>query len=164
MILYLALGAFLAGLTMGGYGVKTYYDGAIAREKIEQAAAQAKLDERVQKAEAVAATHIDDMIAAYDAGEANAKTITKTIYVKGQNYVATTPVFSNPVCVVPDDGMQFLNGARAGVRAAADPGVLAPALPAAGAAAGRTDGNAVPANAAGHGPVGSVPPKPRPAN
>lgn len=107
---------FVAGLTFGGVGVRTYYEGEIARKEVAQKQAQDELQQRVDKAEAEAATKLIDMQAAYDAGEANAKVVTKVVYERGKDYVAQTPAFANPDCVVPDNGLSILNSARRGIK------------------------------------------------
>ena len=129
--------AFVVGLTMGGAGVKTYYEGKIAADRIAQEEAQAKLQAQIDRAKADAANKLIDMAAAYDAGESKAKVIYRTIEAKGQQYVATVPVFSNPQCVVPPDIVSELNGARAALRSAPDTGKVDASVPAAGAPAKR---------------------------
>lgn len=151
--------AFGAGGFYGGY---EWEAGKVARAEKAQAEAQAKVDAQARAIEQEAQNKIIDMTAAFDAGEAKAKVVTRTVYAKGQQYVATNAVFSNPVCVVPADGMSIVNGARAGVRTASAAAGGAAAMPAAGSDPGRTDLDAVPATPAGHGTVGGVHPKPRP--
>jgi hypothetical protein len=159
-MIYALIIAFLAGLTMGGAGAWQWKEGQIARHEQAQAAAQMEIDEAARQARVEAANKIIDMEAAYIAGESNAKTIVQKVYVKGQSYVSSQPVFQNPACVVPADGMLAVNRARAGMRAPADPGEPAPSVPAAGADQGRAAGNAVPASPSGHGAVGGVPATP----
>ena len=160
MSLYFILGAFLAGLAMGGAGVNSWKEGQIARHEKAQVEAQNKIDDAAKAAIQEASNKITDMEAAYIAGESNAKTVVQKVYVKGQSYVSTQPVFQNPACVVPADGMLVLNRQRAGLRTPTDPGEPAPSVPAAGATEGRAAGNPVPANAGGHGAVGGVPAPP----
>jgi len=149
--------AFLVGMLLGGSWMKEWKDGQLARHEQAQAAAQAKIDDAARAATQEAENKIIDMEAAYLAGEANAKTITRTIYVKGQQNVAAYPVFRNADCVLPPVLLSDLNRARAGVRAPADTGEPAASVPAAGAVEGRPAGNAVPASPGGHGAVGGVP-------
>ncbi len=158
-MLYVILAVFVAGLSLGGGGVWQYKAGAEARHEKELAAAQAKVDAQAQKIATDAANKVTDMTAAYDAGEANAKTITKTVYVKGQAYVANTPAFANPACVIGADGLQLVNSARSGVQLAANTGAADGGVPATGPAAGRQDGNAVPGAANGRGTVPNVQPQ-----
>jgi hypothetical protein len=155
---YLLLAAFLAGLTIGGAGINSWKDGQIAKHQQAQAEADAKIRAQAAAATQEAENKIVDMTAAFEAGEANAKTITKTVYVKGQSYVASQPVFSNPLCVVPPDGMLVLNRQRASLRAAADPADFAPSVPAPGSDQGRPAGNALPPSDSGQRPVGGMPP------
>ena len=156
-MIYAIIIAFLAGLTMGGAGMQSWKDGQIAKHEQAQVAAQAKIDNAARAATQEAENKIVDMEAAYLAGEANAKTITRTIYVKGQQNVAAYPVFRNADCVLPPVLLSDLNRARAGLRAPADTGEPAPSVPAAGTVEGRPAGNAVPASPGGHGAVGGVP-------
>ena len=114
MIFYVLIAAFVGGGLLGAGGMNWWNEAAIARAERAQAEAQAKVDQAAQEARQTAENTISDMESAYKAGEANAKIVTKTIYVKGQSYVASTPVFSNPQCVVPDDGVSILNVARTG--------------------------------------------------
>jgi len=160
MSLYFILGAFLAGLAMGGAGVNSWKEGQIARHEQAQIVAQAKIDDAAKAAIQEASNKIIDMEAAYIAGESNAKTITRTIYVKGQQNVASYPVFRNADCVLPAVLVSDINRARTSLRTPADPGEPAPSVPAAGATEGRAAGNPVPANAGGHGAVGGVPAPP----
>jgi hypothetical protein len=153
-MLYLIIAIFVAvgmGLVYNAgreQGVNSY--------KVQEAAAQAKIEQQAKQLHQEAENKIIDMQAAFTAGEANAQVVTKTVYVKGQAYVASNAVFSNPACVVPADGVLILNSARAGVRSAADPAGTVAALSDAGVAAGRQTGNAVPATDTGHGTVGAV--------
>ena len=152
--------AFVVGLTMGGAGVKSYYDGVIAREKVAQEEAQAKLQAQIDRAKADAANKLIDMAAAYDAGESKAKVIYRTIEAKGLTYVAQTPAFANPACVIGDDGLLLLNSSRANLRTASDSSGVDGAVRATGANTGRQDVNPVSANPAGQRPVGTLPAKP----
>jgi hypothetical protein len=158
-MIYAIILAFIAGLSLGTVGMKEWKDGQIAKQA--QAVAQKKIDDAATAARREAENKIVDMEAAYIAGESNAKTVVQRVYVKGQNYVSSQPVFQNPVCVVPADGMLAVNSARAGMRAAADPGESAASVPAAGADQGRPVGNPVPASDSGHGSVGGVHPPPQ---
>jgi hypothetical protein len=158
MILYVVAAAFALGIAAGAGGLNWWHSAAEARRELALAEAQANVDALADKLKTEAATKITDMQASYEAGEANAKTITKTVYVKGQAYVASTPVFSNPACVVPADGLQFLNSARAGVQLAAVAGSADAAVPGTGAATGRPASDAVPANDTGRSAVPNVQP------
>jgi len=159
-MIYALIIAFIAGLTMGGAGMKAWKDGQIARHEQAMARVSAEIQAAADAAEQVAANKIIDMEAAYIAGESNAKTVVQKVYVKGQSYVASQPVFQNPACVVPADGMLVLNRQRASLRTPTDPGEPAPNVPAAGTDQGRAAGNAVPASPSGHGTVGGVPAPP----
>ena len=159
-MIYALIIAFIAGLTMGGAGMKAWKDGQIAKHEQAQAVAQMKIDEAARQARIEAENKIIDMEAAYIAGESNAKTVVQKVYVKGQSYVASQPVFQNPACVVPADGMLVLNRQRASLRTPTDPGEPAPNVPAAGTDQGRAAGNAVPASPSGHGTMGGVPTTP----
>ncbi len=119
MIFYLLFAAFAVGGLMGGGAVNWFKDAQIARHEQAQVAAQAKIDAQAAKIQAETENKLIDMGAAFDAGEANAKTITKTVYLKGQEIVRDAPAFSNPQCVLPDTGLQLHNSEAARVRAAA---------------------------------------------
>ena len=159
-MIYGILIAFVVGMALGGSWMKEWKDGQIARHEQAQAVAQKEIDDAAAKARVEAENKIVDMEAAYIAGESNAKTVVQKVYVKGQSYVSTQPVFQNPACVVPADGMLVLNRQRASLRTPTDPGEPAPSVPAAGATEGRAAGNPVPANDSGHGAVGGVPATP----
>jgi len=159
-MIYLILGAFLAGLLSGGMGMKEWSDGRQAKHEQAQRQAQDKIDAQAAQIEAAAEVKVIDMEAAFLAGESNAKTITRTIYVKGQQNVATFEVFRNPACVLPPVVLSELNRARTGLLPAPDPAIPVPAVPAAAPGSGRPDVNAVPANASGRGNVGGVPTPP----
>ena len=156
-MIYGILIAFVVGMALGGSWMKEWKDGQIAKHEQAQAVAQMKIDEAARQARIEAENKIIDMEAAYIAGESNAKTVVQKVYLKGQSYVASQPVFQNPACVVPADGVLAINRARAGMRTPADPGEPAASVPAAGADQGRAAGNAVPASPGGHGAVGGVP-------
>jgi len=155
-MIYGILIAFVVGMALGGSWMKEWKDGQIARHEQAQAVAQKEIDDAAAKARVEAENKIVDMEAAYIAGESNAKTVVQKVYVKGQSYVASQPVFQNPVCVVPADGMLVLNRQRASLRTPTDTGEPAPSVPAPGTVEGRQTGNVVPANVSGHGAVGGV--------
>ena len=144
MIFYVLIAAFLAGLGSGGYGVYQWKEGQIARQAQKQEKAQAHIDELTRKAEQEAANKLIDMDAAFAAGEAQQKIITKTVYVKGQSYVAAAPqVFANPQCVLPDGSLQLVNSETALLRATAAANVFGFSLPDTGGSTGRGNGNVV---------------------
>jgi hypothetical protein len=164
-ILIAAVILVFAGSIFGAYNWGEKNGAAEYKEKQEQA--QAKIDEQAAVMVREANNKITDMQAAFEAGKEQAKVVTKTITIRGQSDVAKYPVFSNPVCVLPADSLQFLNRARANLRTAADPGIADAALPVTGPPPGREDSNSVPANAGGREPsgtLGTVRPKPRPVN
>ena len=144
MIFYVLIAAFLAGLGSGGYGVYQWKEGQIAREAQKQQKAQDHIDELTRKAEQEAANKLIDMDAAFTAGEAQQKIITKTVYVKGQSYVAAAPqVFANPQCVLPDGSLQLVNSETALLRATAAANVFGFGVPDTGRPAGRGNGDVV---------------------
>ena len=153
-ILALAGVLLFAGWTGAVWHYASSHAEAAYKEKQEQA--QAKIDEQAAVTVREANNKIADMQAAFDAGKEQARVVTKTITVRGQSDVAKYPVFSNPVCVLPADSLQFLNRARANMRTAADPGIADAALPVAGPAPGRADIDPVPASPAGREPSGAV--------
>ena len=157
--LYAIVAAFVVGAGMGGYGG---WDWATSRQAHKDALlveAQQKVDALVVEQKVAAAAKVTDMQAAYKAGEANAKVVTKTVYAKGQAYVQNTPAIRNPACTVGPDGMLLLAAARAGTLSAADTARIDAALSRSGAGGGRADGDAVPANDPGRGAVPSVQPQ-----
>ena len=144
MIFYLLIAAFLAGLGAGGYGVYQYEEGVQARQAVKQREAQDKIDALTRKAEQDAANKLIDMDAAFAAGEAQQKIITKTVYVKGQSYVAAAPqVFANPQCVLPDGSLQLVNSETALLRATAAANVFGFGVSDTGGSTGRGNGNVV---------------------
>ena len=160
MNLYGILIAFVVGMALGGSWMKEWKDGQIARHEQAQIAADDKIKAAADAAEREAANKILAVEAAYIAGEANAKIVVQKVYVKGQSYVSSQPVFQNPACVVPADGMLAINRARASLRTTTDSADIAPSVPATGTVEGRPAGNAVPASTSGHGAVGGVPATP----
>lgn len=161
LIAIAAAALFGGGLTLG----YKWEAGIVAERDLKIAKAEESLRIQAQKAEQDAANHITDMTAAYDAGEANAKTITRTIYIKGQAAVAKDVGLTNPVCVMSPDSLYVLNSARASLRTSSDPAGVPVPVPVANAGlpTGRPVLNPVSANDSGHGTVGGVPPPPRPA-
>jgi hypothetical protein len=154
MIAYL----ILLAAALAAFGGWTMYErnDAVNDYKTKLEIADKKLKDAADKLKLEATNHITDMEAAYEAGEAEAKVITKTIYARGVTDVATYPVYSNPVCVLPDNSLRLLNAARAGVLSAADTVALDAILPGINAAAGRKDGDAVSATVGGRGKVPDV--------
>ena len=154
---------FLALIVLGAVGTGAgYFKGerdGVASYQVKVAAAEKALADQQAKMKQEEQNHIDDMQTAFEAGEAKAKTITKTIYVKGQADVAKYPVFANPVCTLPDDSLRTLAAARARVALGFDSPGTADAVPAAAPAQGRQDGNALPAYAGGRGPGVAVHPQ-----
>lgn len=131
---------------LAAFGGWTLYErnDAVNDYKAKLEAADAKLKKQADALKVEAANHIVDMEAAYESGEENAKVVTRTIYTRGESDVAKYPVFSNPVCVLPDDSLRLLNNARAGVLTAADSAALDAVLPGITTAAERKDGDAIP--------------------
>jgi hypothetical protein len=119
MIIYLLLGALLIGGIAGGGAVKWWDDQAENRRIVAQQKAQEKIDQLGKQVQQEAANKLIDMQAAFDAGEANAKIVTKTVYIKGQDIVRESPALSSPQCVLPDAGLQLYNSETARVRLAA---------------------------------------------
>lgn len=91
-------------------------ENALAGYKEEQQAAQAKIDDQAKQIEEDAANKIIDMDAAYIAGEANAKTVERKVYVKIAADLQKYPVFQNPACVLPLESYALLVAALRGVR------------------------------------------------
>lgn len=144
MIVYLLLGALLVGALGGGFSVNWWHDTRDAKHERDQAKAEAKVLELTQQAEKNAADKVAAMDAAYAAGESHAKTIEKTIYIKGQDYVRDSPqVFANPQCVLPATSLQLVNSETADVRATAAANIFGFGVPDSGRPAGRADGNVV---------------------
>lgn len=143
MILYVILAAFIAGVGAGGYGVHEYYDAKAGRLAAKQAAAQEHIDQLAAKVNAEAAAKMAAMKSAFEQGEAQAKVITRNVYIKGQDYVRESPqVYANPNCVLPASSLQLANSEIARVRAEAA-AALGISLPDAGAPERRGDGNTV---------------------
>jgi hypothetical protein len=144
VIFYVLIAAFLGGLAVGGGGMYQWKAGQEARHEQEQRAAQDKIDALAAKAKQDAENKLVDMDAAFQAGEAQQKVITKTVYVKGQSYVAAAPqVFANPQCVLPDSSLQLINSEAASLRTAAAANVFGFGVPDTGGPAGRPNGNVV---------------------
>jgi hypothetical protein len=162
MWVLVALLAF--GAWTGGVWYKAS-DQAVTSYKAKLEEQQKKIDEQAAKIKEESANHIVDMQAAFEAGQAKAKVITRTVLAKGADDVSKYPVFSNPDCVLPNSSLQLVNGARAGMRTPANTASLATTLPYTGPVTGRVNGNDVPADAAGRtsgGSVVGVPATPRP--
>jgi hypothetical protein len=119
-------------------------DYKVAAHEKAQAEADALIEQQAEELTAKEAEKIIDMQAAFHAGEANAKVVTKTVYVKGQSYVASTPVFQNRDCVIPADGVQLLNSQITDLQTTAAASVLGLAVYGSQPTVGRTDGDAVP--------------------
>lgn len=155
--------AIVVAILAVAFGGWTWYQRNDAVEEYEAKLAQAELDlmQAVAEKQREADNHITDMQAAYEVGEAEAKVITRTITVRGASDVVKYPVFSNPECVLPAPSLLVLNGARAGLLPAADPGEPDSAVPGPAAAEGRQAGDALPADAGGRGAVSDVPAAPR---
>jgi hypothetical protein len=153
------LTVLLFGAWVGGWSVNTYHTATLARQEKQIAAAEEKIRQQDADAELAAANAINDMQAAFEAGESKAKVIYRTIEKQGAAYVASNPVFSNPQCVIPADGVQLLAGARAGIPVASPAGVGAPTLPGTGTAPAARDvnGGTVPPNDPRPGAVERVP-------
>ncbi len=132
---------------------------AVTAYKVKVEEAQKKIDAQAAKIEQDAANHITDMQASFDAGEAQAKIVTKTVYVKGQTYVQNTPVFRNPDCVIPADGLRLINDQRASLQITTAADILGVPVPHAAAGAGRQAGDVVLTEPSGHSPVGGVHPQ-----
>jgi hypothetical protein len=139
---------------IGGAFWKTYsagYDNGKADEAAEWAKAKAKLEQELAAAKAEAATKIDDMTAAYEAGVKKGKAFNQSVQAKGVQHVAAFPVFNDPDCVLPADSLSNLKNARLGVRSSADPGTVDAIVPPAGTGSPRigAPSRPVPANASG---------------
>lgn len=109
LILYAILFACIAG----GAAFIYHGIGASAVAKHEHAV-QVETDKIMAVAKAkteATANALVDMQAAFEAGQAQHEVVTKTVYVKGQDYVRTLP--PNKDCIIPDAGMEMLNKARA---------------------------------------------------
>jgi hypothetical protein len=119
MIVYVLLAAFVVGGLAGGGAVKWWEDQAENRRLVAQQKAQEKIDQLTEKVKQETENKLIDMKAAFDAGEANAKIVTKTVYIKGQDIVRDSPALSSPQCVLPDAGLQLHNSETARVRLAA---------------------------------------------
>jgi hypothetical protein len=153
---------FLALLVLGVIGTGAgYWRGSVEGEakaaaKIE--AAQAKIEQQAKEAQAAEVQKQAELVAAFDKGEANARVVTHTIYVKGQDNVAKDTGLSNPSCVMSDDSLLLLRGALAGMRTAADPTATVSAVSGAGTAGGQNLLGVVPEQPQEHGTVGGVHP------
>lgn len=108
---------------IGGLGYKFWSSaekaGRLACES-ELKTADQMLEAAADVAEEKAQQHITDMEAAYEVGQQEAAAAQRTYVTKGASDVTKYPVFNNTACVLPDDSLHNLNGARAGVRAATD--------------------------------------------
>lgn len=159
--------AILAVLTaFGGY---TAYErnqaatAAVAKLEVQQAEAARQAQDAIDAAVSAAGDKITDMDAAFEVGEANAKTITQKIYVQGQANVAKDSGLNNAVCVMSPDSLQLLRSALNGMRGPTDPGEVPAAVPGPGIAGERDIRSALPQQPQEHGPVGPMHPDARPA-
>jgi hypothetical protein len=117
-------------------------ENAVANYKEKLAVAEKKVEDADKKIEAEAANHISDMESAYKAGEADAKTVEKTVYVRVASDLTKYPVFQNPACTLPDQSYALLVAALRGTRT----GVVLPLQSPSPAPAGPISAPAVPSN------------------
>lgn len=148
---------------VSGIGAYTLHVKNSAIESYQAQIVKAEDDLRIaeQKRQQEAENKITDMEAAYQAGESNAKTVVKTVYVRGQQNVAKDTALSNPACVMSDDSLHYLVGALTGMRTASAPSGTAATVPGSGTANGGIIRGAVSANPQEHGTVGPVHEAPR---
>lgn len=159
MIVYVLIGAFVAGLASGAGGMNWWNEAATARHEKALAAAQAKVDAQARQAEVEAANKIAGMQKAFDAGQEKAKIVTKIIYDKGASYVQNTPALRAPQCDIDPVGVSIIAGAVTDLQRTAAASVLGLSVssavyPAAGANAGV---GAVPAVSGKSQPAKGVP-------
>ena len=121
-MLYIFVG--LLALAMIGTGTgywKGRTDGAsIYEAKIAEQ--QKELQDAADKLKEKDANVVIDMSAAFDQGKAEGQQQAKVVYVKGAQYAASDKGISNPVCVMSDASLRFLQLARTDLRAAAASG------------------------------------------
>jgi hypothetical protein len=119
----LMLAAVIAFAAYTGFVWMKGGESAVAgyKEKIE--AADAQIAAQAKAATDAAANTIIDMTAAFDAGEANAKTVEKKVFVRVASDLTKYPVFQNPACVLPPQSFALLTAAMRGVRG----GIVLPA-------------------------------------
>lgn len=123
MLIYGIIAAVVLGL-LGGMYWKIDSNGFDRGERTCKEAiakAQEKLIAEEAKRKAEAETKIQDMVSAFDAGEKKGAARQSQFVSKGTNHVATEPVFSNKLCVLPTDSLRNLNAARSSVRSSTDP-------------------------------------------
>lgn len=148
-----ALVAIAAGGFWAGY---QWEAGRWAQENEARLEAEAKVAAQARELTQEIANHEQDMTSAYLAGEARAKTIVRTIEVRGQQNVASDSGLSNPACVMSRDSLQLLRTALSGMRSPADPGGSIAAVPGTGTAGTGDVRRTLPADPAEHGAVGNV--------
>lgn len=153
-------------LLLGAFGGYTWYqrNDAVTDYEARLAAKDQALKEFAEKIETEAANHITDMEAAYEAGEAQARVITKVITARGAADVAKYPVFANPACVLPDDSLLVLNSARTGLLPAADTSPPPTVVPGPAEAGERETRDPVSTNAGGRTEVSNLPAPTRPTS
>jgi hypothetical protein len=134
--------ALIAIVGFAGYTMKI--QAAAHRAGIEECqakvtAANAELTRQAGELKQEAENHITDMVAAYDAGESQAKTRTVYLQSKGRADVDQHPdVLRNASCTLPASSLRIVNASRAGLRRdpAADvtteapPSIVVPEAPA----------------------------------
>lgn len=144
-------------ITAGGFTlVRGLKHGAVAEYQAQVAEQEQVIKTHADELKAVVAKNTDDMLFAYNLGEENAKVVTRTVYLKGQQNVATYEVFRNPQCVLPPLVLSELNSTRTGVQSAPVAGGGDAAMSGTGSTTGRSAGNVVPANVERHGTIPSV--------
>jgi hypothetical protein len=112
--------ALIAIVGFAGYTMKI--QAAAHRAGIEECqakvtAANAELTRQAGELKQEAENHITDMVAAYDAGESQAKTRTVYLQSKGRADVDQHPdVYNNRACTLPASSLRIVNASRAGLR------------------------------------------------
>lgn len=119
----------VAVIALIGYSYFLGGENAVANYKEKLEAVNQRIEAADKKAVEVASNHIIDMTAAFDAGEANAKTVEKKIYVRVGSDLTKYPVFQNPACALPESSYALLTAALRGTRSGITlpPEILSPA-------------------------------------
>lgn len=139
----------------GFYAGLEWESGRWAKADAARQKAEAAVDAQAIKAETEAANKIGDMEAAYEAGQAKAKTVYIKVQQRGAADVTNYPVFSNRACDWPSASVLLINSAFANIRSPTDTAVAPPAVPDSTAATGRAAGSSLPV---GTQPAGAVVP------
>lgn len=101
----IALAAVAVGLFVGGWQVRSWYDGAQQAARLEE----------LEKARIALRDEVGAVAVKTEEAIKGIRVENRTIYAKTQREVVEKPVYRD--CVLPDDGVRLANEARRGAAA-----------------------------------------------